>query len=420
MTACLVLLLVQAPAEPSRVEASDPARSAPAPAAELALAEAVALARAHSPAAAAARAQAEGAERAAKAAGRLADPTLELTMENWRPGADDFVASTDADLLAVVTQPLDLFTRGGRKAQARGERDEAAAGRLLAEQDVQLATVRRYLETWRGRELVAALVAQAENLKDIVTAMEKRVAEGYAAEADLLRFRAESARAANQLARARIEHERAEAELAFLVGRAVAGVRLEKPDLPPPPGGEPAALAELALANRPDVATARARAARAQGTMSLEKARRYPDLALSGGYKRTAGLDTAVVGVLTTVPVFERNGRAVARAEAAARAADLELQATLARARAESAILVRAARDLQERLARLDEDLVRPAEEARRSALAAFREGASDVLRVVDAERTNTEARREALDLTVEAFLASGRARLAAGLEVLP
>ena len=63
---------------------------------------------------------------------------------------------------------------------------------------------------------------------------------------------------------------------------------------------------------------------------------------------------------------------------------------------------------------------MRPAEEARRSALAAFREGATDVLRVVDAERTNTEARREALDLTVEAFLASGRARLAAGLEVLP
>jgi len=96
------------------------------------------------------------------------------------------------------------------------------------------------------------------------------------------------------------------------------------------------------------------------------------------------------------------------------------LEATLTRARAEAEILVRAARDLQARLARLDEDLVRPAEEARRSALAAFREGAIDILRVVDAERTNTEARREALDLTVEAFLASSRARLAAGLEVLP
>ena len=63
---------------------------------------------------------------------------------------------------------------------------------------------------------------------------------------------------------------------------------------------------------------------------------------------------------------------------------------------------------------------MRPAEAARGSALAAFREGATDVLRVVDAERTHTEARKEALDLTVEAFLVTGRARLAAGLEVLP
>jgi cobalt-zinc-cadmium efflux system outer membrane protein len=408
MVLWLVLLLAPAPVEPP-------------PAAErLTLSEAVALARAHSPLAAAARAQADGATQAAKAAGRLADPMFELKAENWRPGADDFVASADLDVFAVLTQPLDLFTRSGRKAQARGESDEATAERLRAEQDVELGTVRRYLEAWRGRELVAALEAQADNLRGIVAAMEKRVAEGYAAEADLLRFRAEGARAANHLARARIEQQRAEAELAFLVGRPVEGVRLERPDLPPPPGDDPEALAEQALAHRPDVAAARARAARAQGTMSLEKARRYPDLALTGGYKRTAGLDTAVVGVVTTVPVFERNGRAVARAEADARAADLELQAALARARAEAAILVRAARALQERLARLDDDLVRPAEEARRSALAAFREGASDVLRVVDAERTNTEARREALDLTVEAFLASGRARLAAGLEVLP
>ena len=104
MTIWLLLLLAQAPADPP-------------PGGALTLAEAVSLARVHSPLAAAARAQAEGALKAARVAGRLADPTLELTAENWRPGADGFVASTDLDVFAVVTQPLDLFTRGGRKAQ---------------------------------------------------------------------------------------------------------------------------------------------------------------------------------------------------------------------------------------------------------------------------------------------------------------
>jgi len=414
MTTWLLLLLAQA------LPGIAQAPPAAAAAGTLTLPEAVALAREHSPLLAAARAQAEGASRAADVAGRLADPSLELVMENWRPGASDFVASTDLDAFAVLTQPLDLFTRGGRKAQARGESDEAAAGRTRAEQDVVLDTVRRFLEARRGGELVAALQAQVANLGEIVAAMEKRVVEGYAAEADLLRFRAEAARAANHLAMARIGHARAQAELAFLIGRPVAGLELEAPAAPPPPPGDPDALAEQALARRPDVLAARARVARAQGSLSLEGARRYPDLALTGGYKRTMGLDTAVVGVVTTVPVFERNARALARAQADARAAELDLEATLARARAEAAILVRAARDLQARLRHLDDELVRPAEEARRSTLAAFREGAADVLRVVDAERTNTDARREALDVSVEAFLASCRARLAAGLEALP
>jgi cobalt-zinc-cadmium efflux system outer membrane protein len=390
------------------------------PAERLTLSQALALARARSPLVQAARARAEGAARAAEAAGRLADPALDLVVENWRPGASGFTASTDLDVFAVTTLPLDLFTRSGRKAEARGERDEAAAERVGAEQELVLETVRRYLEVLRGRDLVEALEAQARNFASIVAAMERRVEEGYAAEADLLRFRAESARAENLLVRARIERERAEAALAFLVGGPVSETSLVRPDLPPPPAGDPAELAEAALDHRPDVLVARARTARARGTLLLEQGRRRPDLALVGGYKRTGGYDTAVAGITTTLPIFERNGRARARAEGEARAATLELEATLARARAEAAILVRAARALQERLRRLDEDLVQPAEEARRSAVAAFGEGAVDVLRVVDAERTNADARREALDLVVEAFLASCRARLAAGLEALP
>jgi outer membrane protein TolC len=398
---------------------------APVPAAQvsgetLTLGAAVGLARARSPIAAAARVQVEGAARAAEAAGRLADPALQVIAENLRPWDEDYESSTDLEVIAVVTQPLDLFTRSGRKQQARGERDEADAARVRSEQEVVLDTVRSYVETARGREFVAALEAQVGNLTAIVEAMERRVAEGYAAEADLLRFRAEEARAANQLATARIERERAEAELAFLIGEPVAGRRLEVPAPPPIPGGDPAVLSEEDLARRPEVLAAQARLARARGTLSLERSLRYPDLALAGGYKRTTGLNTAVVGIVDSVPIFARNGRAVAHADADVRAAELELDAALARARVESSVLILSARHLSERLARLDADLVRPSEEARRSALAAFREGATDVLRVVDAERTNTDARREALEITVQAFLASCRARLAAGLEAMP
>jgi len=411
----ILLLLAQAASPPQPQE--PPATPAGAP---LSLTEALTLARARSPLTAAARARAEGAVNAAQVAGRLADPDLELAMENWRPGASDFDAGRDLDVFAVLVQPLDLFTRGGRKAQAAGERDQAEAESRRSIQELDLEVVRAYLEALRGRELESVHASQADQIRSIVTAMHRRVEEGYAAEADLLRFRAESARIETQLVRARIERDRAEAALAVLVGGPVASRLLMSPPIPVPPDDDPAVFAERSLEHRPDVAAARARAAAAQGGFALEHGRRLPDLALSGGYKRTGGLDTGVLGVTTSLPVFERNRRARARAQAEARAAELELAGVTERARAEGEVLLRAARELSQRLARMDEELIRPAAAARRAALAAFREGAADVLRVVDAERLYSEATREALDLTVEAFVAIGRARLAAGEEVLP
>jgi len=165
----LLLLLVLAGA-PGGVPLPDQER--------LELRDAVALARARSPLVAAARAEAEGAARAAEVAGRLADPTLDFAVENLRPWASDFDAGSELDIFAVAVQPLDLFTRSGRKAEARGFHEEALAGRRATEQDVVLETVRRYLEALRGRDLEAALAEQSGNLASIVAAMERRVAEG--------------------------------------------------------------------------------------------------------------------------------------------------------------------------------------------------------------------------------------------------
>ena len=75
------------------------------------------------------------------------------------------------------------------------------------------------------------------------------------------------------------------------------------------------------------------------------------------------------------------------------------------------------ARLLSERAARVDQDVLVPAEVAWRAARTSFREGAGDVLRLLDAERVYGEARREALNLKLEATLAQVRARLALGEE---
>ena len=57
---------------------------------------------------------------------------------------------------------------------------------------------------------------------------------------------------------------------------------------------------------------------------------------------------------------------------------------------------------------------------ARAAARAAFREGVSEVLPLVDAERSTAEAVAETLDLAIDARLAALAARLALGQEVVP
>jgi outer membrane protein TolC len=64
--------------------------------------------------------------------------------------------------------------------------------------------------------------------------------------------------------------------------------------------------------------------------------------------------------------------------------------------------------------------LLEPAEAVRNSARAAFREGAVDVLKLIDAERVYADVRRTALELRLEALLATIEARFALGEETLP
>ena len=359
MITCVLLLLAQAlagaPADPAAVAAgAEPAGAAAA--GTLTLAEAVRLARARSPFAEAARAQADGAARAARAAGRLADPTLDLRMENWRPGASDFVAGTDADVFAVATQPLDLFTRGGRKAQARGESAEAdgvahprrarrgarhraplrRGGARARPRRGARGAGRRTSTTWSRRWRSASARATRRRPTSSASARRRR-----------------APRTSSPAPASRRSARRPSSSSSW-AGRSSARPST-CPRLPPAPEGDVVALAEAALSRRPDVLAARARAARADGTLALERGRRWPDLALAGGYKRTDGLDTAVVGVVTTRAGVRRATAARSPGPRATRGPRRSSsRATLERARAEAAVLVRAARALAARAARVD------------------------------------------------------------------
>ena len=375
-----------------------------------------------------ASAMVEEAKTAARFAGAWSNPVIDLRAENWsigswhwRPLADP-AAQPPVDAFAVVSQSVEL---GGKRAARRaiGEADLQAAEATLAQVDreVVVEAARLFLDVVATRESLKALEQNRDELAGLQRAMGARVREGMAAASDLAKFQAEAARLETQTLRTRLELNRH-------VGLLGALLRTEAPILPeqlveparvPPPEGDIAALVARAVERSPDVKAAAARSARADHALALERARRVPDATVSAGYKRTAGFDGGVVGVALAVPLFDRNRHDVALAAGESRAAAHERVGVEARVAADARTRLEAARLLDARARQVDKELLEPAEIVRVAAQSAFREGASDILNLVDAERVYFEARREALLVKLDALAAAIEARVILGEEIV-
>ncbi len=384
----------------------------------LTLADAVTQARAASPLLGAARNQAEGLAEASRLVSRLLNPSFDFRIENLGSGASSGVLPPD--VFAEASLPIEMNGRRGLRASMAGADRDVAAGHLQATLfAVAVRTVQTYLHALRTRALVETLAAHRDGLASLIGTMQRRVAEGVAAEADLLRFQAEAARLDIDLAKANLDLERSLTQLTFVIG-APAPIAESQLVEPPPalaPALDDAALAE-AMARHPEVATAAARVARAQWATALERSRTVPDPVVVAGYKRTAGFDTAVAGVSLTVPIFERNKAAAARAAGEERAAISERDAVARRLAADARSLAATARVLADRSTRAARELLAPAEAVRNAARAAFREGAVDVVRLLDAERVFSDVQRAAADLRLEALAAALEVRLTMGEEL--
>jgi len=378
----------------------------------LTLPRALAIAAEHSPRTAAAAARAQGAAGAAAAAGRPPNPALELRTENWLPHGGGPLP----DHFAVLSMPFPLSRRlGVSRSLAASEATLASEDERHVRQRVAVDVAERFVSVLATRGLVAALQEQRAGLEDARRILHRRVVEGVVPGSDVAKVEAELGRLDLNTARAELALEAEATRLAVALGTTeqISPATLVEPQ----PPRLPEAALDDALGRRPDVAAARAQLLRAQQALALERARGTPDVVVAGGWKRTEGSHTGVVGLSIPLPLSDRNESAIARATGEVEAAAREVAAVEAAARAEMSSSLREAHALIGRLGGVDAMLVDPAEIVRRAARAALREGSGDVLRLVDAERVATEARREALELRLAAVLAAVRARVALGEE---
>ena len=239
----------------------------------------------------------------------------------------------------------------------------------------------------RVRDLLQEEVA---NFDRVVQLNRDRVREGSAPEVDLLRIEVERDRlvslgrmAAQDAERARITLFREMGSLEF--PQLVFAEALEQPR----PVGS--LTPEQVLQRRPEMTLAREAVEQGRANLRLQQANGKPDPDLHFGYERIMGSDTLYAAAQIPLPIRNRNQGQIEAAAAEVRAAGHSVTATEVAIRSE---LETATKDYESRQKLLSETL-RPmlnrAGEVYQIVDAAYRETGSDMLRLLDAERTKVE-----------------------------
>lgn len=352
-------------------------------------------------------------------AGLMPNPKLILQSENARPyGNPGFVFWRDTDDFAYLQNTFETFG----KRQRRVETAEESVRRSQLELELLRKQIfgRVSLAYWQaaGARWVQELLN--ENLatfRQIVDYHEIRVREGAMAEADLIRVRLEAQRLAIAANQALLEAERARINLFREMGQTeFPAVNLV--DKVPGALDVPVDFdTRQALENRTEAKVARSTLNVNRLNVHLQQANGKPNVDVLFGYKRATGFDTLIGGLQIDLPFRNRNQGLVQSAMAEVRAAQSAIAATEAVIRAE----VQAARTEYEirrrEIVNFYQPLLSRAEETYAIAQAAYREGGTDLLRLLDAQRVRIEAQISYARALTDLRLSIANAAIATGVE---
>ena len=390
---------------------------------KLSLEECLAQTLAKHPLLESAQARVTGAEEVRRFIGVRPNPSITIQTENWRAWQQPpFSFGRDFDVFVYGSQRFETAGKAARRTEL--------AERNLTQSQTEIEVLRRQLRQGVIRRFWAALQSQmlleiiGENRRDLdelVRFNSERLKEGFISEWELIRVRLEQQTLLNQEASVGLDLERAKLDLLKAIGdtRFDTNFQLTEPNTTASPllAVELEQLRADALAQRPELVSLRAKIESERANLKLQQAFAKPDPEISAGYKRTGGFNTAIAYVTIPLPLFNKNRAEIGRASAAITSAELELLAEENYIRAEVEIAHRGARKLAERLGEMRKDFLQRADESRNIALVAYREGAADLYKLLEAQRARNEARLLFHRTELELQLALAELALAAGKE---
>lgn len=362
-------------------------------------------------------------------AGRRENPTFSLELENVPfSSSPDYDFDENFNLFAFVNQPLGLWSKRGRRMDvARAEIETARANLNRSEREVAYRVSTAFAAANRDRESLR-LLEQGTNLwEGLVERNRIRVAEGFVAEGELIRSRVEALRYDHSVRLARQTFDRALIELVQSMGLQDFEQLPELAELQEVSSSihddRTRLEADLAahrrtVTTRPEVRVAQSRLAEREAQWRLETVALRPDPTAMFGYKRNGLHNTLLIGTTIPLPLLYRNQGSSAAAAAEVAASRAELDWSVSQAKAELEIAIRGYISARARFDSLDGDFVEQAQESLTIAEAAYREGAVELIHVVDAQRARRGAHRLYLDAEYDLWVARFALTRVSGLSI--
>lgn len=335
------------------------------------------------------------AEGVRRQAALLPNPEFQFQNENLRPGQ---TYGRDVDTLAMINQPLDVLGKRKQRVALAGEgvlraQAEAELARWQVTQQVKMA----YWSARGSQEIQRVLMTTVESFQKIIDFHAAQLSVGAIAEQDLLRVRLEGERLKITADLAAIEVNRSRLQLLKEMGQTDFSEVVLTEKLEPVAAFVPLGI-EQALAQRIEIRVARAAVEQAKSNARLQEVAARPDLNVTAGYKRTqlpdttTGVNTAIVSLRITLPTADKNQGNRIAADAEVRRQEQLLVAAEAEVRADYAGALQEYESRRAEFLNALQPLKQHAADIEGIAAAAYAEGGTDLLRLLDAERARLEA----------------------------
>jgi cobalt-zinc-cadmium efflux system outer membrane protein len=381
---------------------------------KLSLHEAIQQAQ-NSPTARIAQSQVDASQGQLKQAGLRPNPRLYLQSEDLRPWANDFDFPNNTEDYAYLGQTIELDGKRSKRlhlASANLRRSDAE--RSLQMQQLAGRVAASYWNAASTARISELLQRDLAAMDAMVRYHKERVDAGAMRGVDLLRMQIERDRLLITLEAAQREAALARVDLARQIGQQLSS-DVELTDSIDTLETVPQQELPAVLARRADVAAAQDAVAAAEADLKLQKALGVPDLDLLGGYKRNNGTNTLYTALQIPLPVRNRNQGEVQRAQASSQMAQAQLEQVKLTVRADVSAATEAYTREREIVQNTLPDMRNHAKQNLAIMSDAYKTGGVDLLRYIDAERTEIDVEVNALRMLSGFHQTAVRLQLAYG-----